>query len=141
LQWSRREIEDRVGAAVTTLALPNGDWPQRRWRSLIAESGYTLVATSRWRGNSSVLREVDGVRVVNRHTVRRDTTLEQFAHIVEQAPGFTSVEGLRLEALAAVRRVLGVGRYSRWRQRLLGHHDTPSILTADTVSTGGRTGS
>jgi peptidoglycan/xylan/chitin deacetylase (PgdA/CDA1 family) len=124
---SRLEIEDRLGAPVTSVALPNGDWPPVRWRSLIAECGYTLVATSRWRANRSTLPLIDGVRVVNRYTIRRDTTLERFAHIVAQRPGLLSAEGLRLEVLATARRVLGVERYSRWRGRALGEHELQPI--------------
>ncbi len=131
LYTPRREIEDRVGAAVTTLALPNGDWPRPRWRALIAEAGYTLVATSRWRGNPAALPKLDGVRVVNRHTIRRDTTPERFAHIVAQCPGLLSSEGLRLEVLATARRVLGVERYGRWRNRALGGRDSKTTIIMD----------
>lgn len=129
LQSSRFEIEDRVGNAVTTLALPNGDWPRRDWRSLIAESGYEIVATSRWRGNQSPLPEVEGVQVVNRHTVRRDTTLDSFAQIVAQCPGLLSSEGLRLEVLATARRILGTERYSRWRSLALGNRESQNAAT------------
>jgi peptidoglycan/xylan/chitin deacetylase (PgdA/CDA1 family) len=135
LDSSRREIEDRVGAPVTTLALPNGDWPRARWRALVAESGYTLVATSRWRGNTPALPMIDGVRVVNRHTIRRDTTLDRFAFIVAQRPGLVSAEGLRLEVLATARRMLGVERYSRWRHRALGGRDSEITIMTDQNTT------
>ena len=113
---ARREIEDRLGQAVVTLALPNGDWPPSRFVSLVQDAGYRYIASSRWHSNSA-----DDIRrgVLGRYTVRRSTTLAQFRSIISDLPGSWSREGMRLSALSAVRRVLGPHRYRNLRRQIL----------------------
>src|SRR5205085_11200244 len=70
LSASKHEIEQRMGAACTTLALPGGDAP-RGWRAGdYLELGFRCVATSRWGPNVSVQRDM---LEVSRYTVRRET--------------------------------------------------------------------
>jgi peptidoglycan/xylan/chitin deacetylase (PgdA/CDA1 family) len=113
---ARREIEDRLGQAVVTLALPNGDWPPSRFRHLVQSAGYRYIASSRWHSNSA-----DDVRrgVFGRYTVRRSTTMAQFRRILTELPGSWSGEGMRLSTLSAVRRLLGPHRYRDLRRQIL----------------------
>lgn len=113
---SRERIEQEVGAPVTTLALPNGDWPAGKHQSAIAEAGYQLVATSRWHANS----DEDGrAGVLGRYTVRRSTTITAFMERLIEMPGIWSNEGLRLMALHNLRKLIGAERYARWRRRVV----------------------
>ena len=113
---SRREIEDNLGAPVMTLALPNGDWPQRRYRHLLEGSGYRYIATSRWHANGDAERRRG---VFGRYTVRRDTQPEAFDAMVTDLPGKLSRESLRLATLSLVRSSLGVRRYGAIRRYLV----------------------
>lgn len=116
LEDSRWEIEDRIGAPVVTLALPNGDWPKRQFRPLIQESGYRHIATSRWHANGDAERRRG---VFGRYTVRRDTQPEAFDAMVTDLPGKLSRESLRLATLSLVRSSLGVRRYGAIRRYLV----------------------
>ena len=113
---ARCEIEDRLGQAVITLALPNGDWPPSRFAGLVQDAGYHYVASSRWHSNS-----IADIRrgVLGRYTVRRGTSLAQFRRIVSDLPGSWSREGIRLSALSAVRRLLGPHRYRELRRQIV----------------------
>jgi peptidoglycan/xylan/chitin deacetylase (PgdA/CDA1 family) len=113
---SRREIEDNIGAPVVTLALPNGDWPRRRFRHLLHDSGYRHIATSRWHANGDAERRRG---VFGRYTVRRGTMPEAFESMVRQLPGTLSRESLRLSTLSLVRSALGVRRYGALRRYLV----------------------
>jgi hypothetical protein len=99
-----------------TLALPNGDWPQRRYRHLLEGSGYRYIATSRWHANGDAERRRG---VFGRYTVRRDTQPEAFDAMVTDLPGKLSRESLRLATLSLVRSSLGVRRYGAIRRYLV----------------------
>jgi peptidoglycan/xylan/chitin deacetylase (PgdA/CDA1 family) len=116
LVQSRVVIEEEVGAAVETVALPNGDWPIKSIRHLIPEAGYRYIATSRWHANGAA----EATRgILGRYTVRRDTSLSSFAKTVDMLPGTWSNEGLRLSVLSSLRGALGVDRYRSIRRLLL----------------------
>lgn len=120
LAASKAAIERKLGRACTTLALPGGDAP-RAWRPAdYAALGYQCVATSRWGPNGlPPVSATGGMRFVRRYTVRRETPdliLQRLARAEEPAVG---LEGIRQQALRAVRSTVGPSRYSRWRLRVL----------------------
>ena len=128
LRLSREIIEQQIGAPVTTLALPNGDWPARRLRWQIAAAGHSVVSTSRWHANGDAERRAG---VIGRYTVRRATTIPEFTDRLVSLPGVWSAEGLRLEALGVARSALGVDRYRRWRRRVLGESGSAASTASD----------
>lgn len=115
LRASRLEIEQRIGRAVTTLALPNGDAP--RVDEDLEAAGYRWVATSRWGANRG---RGDAIRRVRRYTVRRSTTLDELERFARARASVLSPEAVRLELLGRLRTAVGPSRYARWRRAVLG---------------------
>ena len=110
---SREELEQHLGAGVTTLSLPNGDAPAS-WRAeAFGSLGYQRVATSAWGPNLA------RPAVVRRYTVRAATTLPRFRELATARAGAWDREGLRLTALHQLRAAIGPHRYARWRRRAL----------------------
>ena len=116
LTTSRNELEQHLGSPVLTLALPNGDFPQARFRRLLRESGYRWIATSRWGPNGA--GQVSA-REIRRYTVRRSTTIDRFAQLASASSGAYSREGLRLSLLNRVRQALGPTLYRSLRASAL----------------------
>lgn len=120
LRGSRMEIEDRLGRAVTTIALPNGDHP-RTGEEDFAECGYRWVATSRWGANAGAER---AARRIRRYTIRRSTTLAEFERLARAASSALAPEAVRLELLGRLRAMVGPSRYARWRRAVLARAGT-----------------
>lgn len=117
LTRSREEIEQRLGAAVTQLALPGGDAPRRALRPLLAEAGYRLVATSRWGANAA--GDEAPTRWVLRCTVAGAVAPARFADVVRGSASVSRSRWIRERLLGALRRTLGPSRYARIRRRVL----------------------
>lgn len=120
LEASKAKLDDGLGQATISLALPGGDFPRRAERGLIAGAGYRILATSRWGANGTSPTDGTGLRLVRRYTVRRETSAARFEELFRGQSPATSAEGLRLQALSGVRSLLGADRYSRWRRATLG---------------------
>jgi peptidoglycan/xylan/chitin deacetylase (PgdA/CDA1 family) len=120
LETSKSKLDDVMGRATISLALPGGDFPRRAHRGLIARAGYRILATSRWGANRTPAPDWEGLRLVRRYTVRRETTASRFERLGRGSSTAVSFEGLRLTSLAGIRSLLGAGRYARWRRAALG---------------------
>jgi peptidoglycan/xylan/chitin deacetylase (PgdA/CDA1 family) len=119
LRESKARLDAELGQSTAALSLPNGDWP-RGWSARdFARAGYPVVATSDWGANAAARELGDGARVVRRYTVRRQTTEDDVAALLERLPSPLSPEGIRLGALRRLRAALGPSRYARWRRRAL----------------------
>lgn len=119
LRDSKARLDDELGQATSTLALPGGDFPERSARTAIAEAGYSLVATSRVGTNGYESRPEQDVRFLPRVTVRRGQSHDHFERIIQQNPATLRRERLRAGILGTARDILGRRRYARWRRRLL----------------------
>jgi hypothetical protein len=98
------------------LALPGGDAPRSDLHGLLAETGYAVVATSRWGVNDALDAPMATVR---RCTVRGEPSAELFAAIVRGSAWLGAKKRFRESTLAFVRSTLGPTRYARWRRRFL----------------------
>lgn len=119
LTESKRQLDTELGQETITLALPGGDAPRHAHAPCIRKAGYRIIATSAWGTNRGSLPRSDGLIVVRRYTVRRDTTSERFETLARGRSRPWSPEGLRLRALHHVRRLVGPHRYARWRRTIL----------------------
>jgi len=118
LHASRAELDAALGQRTVSIALPGGDAPRAALRSLIAEAGYTIVATSRWGMNRNRQAGAVGgcLRWVNRCTVRRDTTIDVFRATVRGDRLLAMRRSIREASLHGLRTALGPSRYARWRR-------------------------
>jgi len=118
LQESQARLGAELGRAGHSLALPNGDLPQRPYRHVFHEMGYQCIATSRWGPN----RLLGGgpPKFIRRYTVRRSTGLRRLAAMATASSSAWAPEGLRLSGLGVVRASLGPSRYATIRRRILG---------------------
>jgi len=121
LMVSKAAIEESLGHACTTIALPGGDHP-RGWKAAeYARLGFRHVATSQWGPNRRTRPAPQvGVDFVRRYTVRRRTPAKLLESLARARHPAYSREGLRLVALHTLRGALGATRYARWRSRFLG---------------------
>ena len=119
LRDSRRELDDALGQATDTLALPGGDEPRPPLRHLLAEAGYRVVATSRWGLNRPHAAVADGVRRAFRCTVRGEPPLGGFTRVVRGDPWVLGYQRVRGAALETMRSRLGTRRYGVLRKRFL----------------------
>lgn len=72
-------LEDHLGEPVTTMAYPFG-YSSKRVRRAVADAGYTSASAVANRTSGA-----DDVFAISRLTIRWNTTLETFGHIVEGA--------------------------------------------------------
>ncbi len=108
LHGSKAELDDALEQATDMLALPGGDFPPSRLRRIVWESGYRVVATSRWGSNR-----------VRRCTVRGMPSPEHVRRILAGERWLGGQRRLREAVLSAMRRSLGPSRYARWRRHVL----------------------
>jgi peptidoglycan/xylan/chitin deacetylase (PgdA/CDA1 family) len=114
---SRVALDAQLGQQTQSLALPGGDPPRARLRRLLAETGYSVIATSRWGVNQPAAGTAPVW--VKRCTVSGDLSATQFRRIVEGDPGLAWRRQVREATLRALRRSLGPSRYAHWRRRFL----------------------
>lgn len=118
LRRSRDLLDHHLGPSqrTTMIALPGGDLPRRPLRSVFADEGYEVVATSRWGVNRLAPGSPSYVR---RCTVRASPDDGTFAATVLGNPWLAARRGMREHVLGAIRRTLGPTRYARWRRDAL----------------------
>lgn len=118
LEQSKELLDERLGQDTSEVALPGGDWPRRRLRPMIAESGYRVVGTSEWRRTRSG-RPSDAPHTVGRATVRAEPATSDFLRIARGNRWFWASRQVRYRVLTATRDLLGPSRYASWRRGLL----------------------
>jgi peptidoglycan/xylan/chitin deacetylase (PgdA/CDA1 family) len=121
LRRSRDLLDERLDQRTAMLALPGGDAPGVELRRLLAEQGYSVVATSVWGINAraSGARSADGIRWVRRCTVRGAPSEDDFRAIVLGSAWLRLKRRSRERVLAFIRSTLGPTRYARWRRGVL----------------------
>ncbi len=119
LTRSKAALDQQLGQATSTIALPGGDEPRgQAWRA-VSEAGYTMVATSRPGANSAGEQTADGVLLIRRLTVRHGQRSTLFNKLARQNRRVLWTAQVRHSTLETLRRVLGRGRYAEWRRKLL----------------------
>jgi peptidoglycan/xylan/chitin deacetylase (PgdA/CDA1 family) len=119
LRGSKEALDEGLGQDTDMLALPGGDWPRRMLRCLIGESGYRVVATSRWGLNGVAPGAEGGVTIVGRCTVNGVLGCQRVRRIAGGDPWLVRRRRLREGVLGALRSALGPSRYSSWRNAFL----------------------
>jgi peptidoglycan/xylan/chitin deacetylase (PgdA/CDA1 family) len=112
---SKREIEDRIGRAVTVFGPPGGR-TSVGLAEAAAGAGYGALCTSRvglW-----CLRE--GTWRIPRLAVLNSTSQSRFVRWIKQDLIAMAAQQTRYQALSATKQLLGNERYEQLRRRLLG---------------------
>lgn len=117
LRGSKEEIDGQLGQDTRQIGLPGGDAPRGKLADLIGEAGYSVVGTSRWGVNRTVVGH-DPVRI-RRCTVRADPGEERFRRIITGDRWLAFERRSREFVLRSMRDALGPTRYARWRRRVL----------------------
>jgi peptidoglycan/xylan/chitin deacetylase (PgdA/CDA1 family) len=117
LAGAKAALDDALGQDTDQLALPGGDAPAGRLGSLIAETGYRVLATSRWGRNRG--GEGDLPRRIRRCTVAGVPDDARFRRMLRGDWSLGLRRRLREGVLARVRAILGPTRYAAWRRRVL----------------------
>lgn len=120
LRESKRELDTALAQDTDAIALPGGDEPRADLRHLLWETGYRIVATSRWGSNEYRAAEPSGrpLRVL-RCTVRGEPSLSHFRRILRGSPWLVGWHQVRGSALRRVRSGLGPSRYAGLRRKFL----------------------
>src|SRR5687768_9173212 len=88
LRRSKSELDEALDQDTDQIALPGGEGPRGRLRRLLGESGYAVVATSKWGTNGAVHQH--GIRFVCRCTIRGTPEMSDFARIVRGDPSLAT---------------------------------------------------
>lgn len=117
LAESKAALDRELKQNTSQIAFPGGDAPARSLQHLLAETGYTVAAGSRW----GVNREPSGQAVarIRRCSMRADITTAAARRIIAGDRWLTIANYPREAALNGIRSTLGPTRYARWRRRLL----------------------
>jgi peptidoglycan/xylan/chitin deacetylase (PgdA/CDA1 family) len=107
LGGARQALEDKLGAAVTTMSLPGGRG-DRRVLAACAAAGYAQVFTSAPRAEAVPLRAT-----VGRVNLRGDAQVEWLARLLDPASGVLAGLERQDRMKAAAKRVLGDRLYAR----------------------------
>jgi peptidoglycan/xylan/chitin deacetylase (PgdA/CDA1 family) len=106
---SKDTLEERLGREVDAISTPGGTWDVRVVKAC-AEAGYKRMYTSDpWFGE----RELGGIRVIGRFSVRRTITAESLRLVLEAEDKSLSLPRLSYQFRRAVRKVLGVQLYHK----------------------------
>jgi peptidoglycan/xylan/chitin deacetylase (PgdA/CDA1 family) len=117
---SKTELDRQLGQDTTQLALPGGDAPRRALRPLVHETGYRVVATSRWGQNAErVVHNARRSDWIRRCTAPRSLTPDVARRIISGDARLTAARYSREMILNGIRATLGADRYWRWRRRVL----------------------
>lgn len=117
---AKAALDRELGQETTEIALPGGNAPRPGLRRVLAESGYRVVATSRWgRNPEQGGRSGHGSLWVRRCTAPRAPTPEHTRRILAGDGRLAFARYSREATLNGVRAVLGASRYHRWRRRVL----------------------
>lgn len=112
LGGARRELEDKLGAAVTTMSLPGGRY-NRRVLSACREAGYTEVYASIPRAEAAPLGPL-----VGRLNIRGDMSLEWIARLFQPDSNLLSSLGRQYRMKATAKNLLGDSLYAKLWARL-----------------------
>jgi len=107
LGGAKRELEDRLGAAVTTMSLPGGRY-DRRVLAACEAAGYEHVYTSEPRTEALLLGAT-----VGRLNIRGDAQVEWMARLLDPASGVLKGLERKDRMKAAAKRLLGDTLYAR----------------------------
>ena len=118
LRASKQSLEDRLGNPVEEISVPGGRW-DRRVVAACAAAGYRRVYVS----DPWVDAEIDGVKVIGRFMVRRNTTLHELEKIVEQDQAVLQKLRIRSHIRQGFVGLLGDSLYHRLWCRLTGYND------------------
>ncbi len=124
LRRSRALLNEELEQETSMIALPGGDAPRRHLRWLLAEEGYSVVATSRWGVNAPTGE--DGVHYIRRCTVRGEGSAAAFVAIATGDRWVSMKKNARESAQAFIRASIGPTRYARWRRRALDAAGAPA---------------
>jgi peptidoglycan/xylan/chitin deacetylase (PgdA/CDA1 family) len=119
LRGSKAELDEALEQATDMLALPGGDFPASGLRRLVPESGYRVVATSRWGSNGNAVTVETDPLYLRRCTVHGAPTPGYVRRMLAADRWLGGRRRLREAVLSATRRGLGPSRYARWRRHLL----------------------
>jgi peptidoglycan/xylan/chitin deacetylase (PgdA/CDA1 family) len=120
LAESKAVLDDELRQVTTQIALPGGDAPRRRLRHVLADTGYRIVATSRWGRNADSEDGANADRIwIRRCTAPRSAAPELARRIISGDQRIGAARYSREALLNGLRAVLGASRYSRWRRRAL----------------------
>lgn len=115
LASSKRAIEEKLGAPVEFLSLPNGD-SNRHYANVAQECGYRGGCSSIFGFNE---RGTD-VFFWKRIAMKKHTTLENFRRLVVQEPGHIALEHGKAVTKSLVARVIGKRSYHRIYKAVFG---------------------
>src|SRR5579871_959490 len=115
---SKQSLEDNLGSAVEEISVPGGRWDRRVFHACTA-AGYRRVYVSLpW-----VETEIDGVEVIGRFMVRRNTTIVELEKIVTKNRSALRKLRLRSQIREGLVGVLGDSLYHRLWCRLTGYNE------------------
>jgi peptidoglycan/xylan/chitin deacetylase (PgdA/CDA1 family) len=119
LAGSKADLDDTLEQSTHMLALPGGDFPPGRLRRLVKESGYSVVATSRWGYNRGAGPGGTEPLYLRRCPVQGAPRRDYMRRVLTGDRWLAGQRRLREAFLGAVRRSLGASRYARWRRQFL----------------------
>lgn len=119
LRGSKAELDDALEQATDMLALPGGDFPPSGLRCIVRESGYHVVATSRWGTNRGRAPAGTEPLYLCRCTVQGAPGPGYVRRILAADRWLGGQRRLREAVLRAMRRSIGPSRYARWRRQVL----------------------
>jgi peptidoglycan/xylan/chitin deacetylase (PgdA/CDA1 family) len=119
---SKQMLDDALGQDTDQLALPGGDPPRRRLHGIIAETGYRVVATSRWGCNRPDTAQ--DPMLIRRCTISGNLGEQYFRRVLRGDRVIGLRRGLREFTLRRIRAALGPSRYAVLRRRVLGQAPT-----------------
>lgn len=114
LAESKAMLDRELRQNTNQIALPGGNAPRRRLRHLLADAGYSVVATSRWGHN-----RLERVGWIRRCTVPQRLSPHLAKSIVKGDVRLALARYPREATLNGLRALLGASRYARWRRRVL----------------------
>jgi peptidoglycan/xylan/chitin deacetylase (PgdA/CDA1 family) len=118
LRASKRSLEENLGSAIEQISVPGGRW-DRRVIQACAAAGYRRVYVS----DPWVETEIDGVEVIGRFMVRRNTTIAELVKIVERDRDALRKLKLRSQLRQRLVGLLGDSLYHRLWCSLTGYND------------------
>ncbi len=116
---SKAELDEALGQDTDQIALPGGFEPSRTRWSLLSESGFRTVATSRWGVNTGLVVGRGGCQRVRRCWAQGEPSVERFTRIVRGDRRMAARQWARRVGLEPLKSMLGASRYLRWRERFL----------------------
>ena len=114
LSQSKKELEDRLGQAVDSFAVPFG-FVNQMIIDMAFETGYRTVCTS----EAKLVTTEQTVRIYGRYGIRRGDGLEVFKGIVKKKPLVLLRVKLHEEMKRCLKNFLGLRLWLSYREKLL----------------------